>query len=273
MPARPVLLTPEKSARHMFGYLLRVKRENAGLTQEALGKKIAYGPSTIARVERAVQIIPPGLPAALDAEFETKEFSEQYLLARQENHPPKFRTWLEYEAEAKILQYYASCLIPGLVQTEAYARAQFRAANPRASVEQIEELIQARMERRTLITQGDPPDVWLLLDEAVIRRPLGGRATMRAQLADLLQIAELPTLHMQVLPFDLGAHALLGGTVILAVLRNGKQLAWEEGSSTGTLIEEPSAVDDRARGYDLLRASAPSPKQSVDIVKAAMEAL
>lgn len=273
MPARSSVLTPEKGARHMFGFRMRMMREEADMSLVALGKVINYGQSTVARVERAQQVIPRGMPPALNAAFNTEVFTDLYVLARKENHPPKFRERMEYETEATIIQEYASCVIPGLVQTEAYSRAQFEAANPRAPRQHIDDLVQARVDRRALITQSEAPDLWLLLDEAVLRRPFGGRATMRGQLADLLEVAALPTVTMQVVPYDLGAHALIGGNLTLFTLKNGKQVAWEESATTGTLIEESSLVLDRVRGYDQLRASAPSPKQSADIVKAVMEAL
>jgi hypothetical protein len=180
---------------------------------------------------------------------------------------------MELEARARLIEEYAGQIVPGLVQTEDYARAQFVEANPKATRDEIEELVTARMSRQALLRTDPSPEYSLILDEAVLRRGFGGPAVMRTQLVRIAELTLTPTTVMQVFPFDHGGHALLGGTLTLMTMGNGARVAYEESIATGTLLEDLGVVAERQRVYDLLRARALSPGESAAFIRSVMEAL
>jgi transcriptional regulator with XRE-family HTH domain len=274
MPARPRELTPDRSARHLFGAEMRRLRESAGMSLEALAGVVSYSKSALARFETAEAMIPPDLPATLDAAFGTDGlFARLYGLARNEAHPDKYRRHMELESRARSIDEYASHVIPGSVQTEDYARALFRVSNPGDTGDQIEEKVVARMSRRALFKGATQPDLSMILDEAVIRRPVGGPSVMRRQLAALLPLVDTQSTLVQVLPFAHGEHALLGSMLRLLVLHDGTTVAYEEGRASGQLVEDFERVTQYRRAYDVMRAYALSPSVSANVIREAMEAL
>jgi hypothetical protein len=253
---------------------MRRHRESAGMSLEALGGVVSYGKSSLARFETAESMIPEDLPPALDAAFGTDGiFEKLYALARKEIHPDQFRRRMDFETKARLIQEYGGQIVPGIVQTEDYARALFKKFNPKASKEAIQELVTARMSRQSLLRGENPPDLSLILDEACLWRSFGGPAAMRAQLAKLAELTLTPTTVVQVLPFDDEGHGLVGGTLTLLTLEDGTQSAYEESISTGTLLEDMSSVVARYRAYDLLKACALSPSKSAAFIRSVMEAL
>lgn len=267
-------LTPEKSARHLFGAEIRRRREQAGMTLDGLSEVVRYSRSHLSRIEIADYVPPPDLAAKLDAAFGTDGLFERiYALARHEVHPDQYRRRMELEAQARVIREYSGCFVPGLVQTEDYARAICRAGGPKQNDEKIEELVAVRMARQTLL-QGDvAPDLSVIVDEAVIRRPVGGLAAWRAQLAKLAAIVDTPTSIVQVLPFRHGEYGLLGGSLSLFTLGNGTRVAYEESILTGTLLEEPEIVSACYRTYDLISAYALSPSDTAALIYTVMEEL
>jgi hypothetical protein len=274
MSARPRELRPDRSARDLFGYEMRRYREGGTLTLEGLGGVVAYSKSALARFETAEAMIPEDLPAKLDAAFGTSGIFERlYELARKEAHPDRYQRLMDLEALARAVDEYTVQHVPGLLQTEAYARAVFRAFNQAATDEAIEELVVARMNRQVLLRGDSPPAFSAILDEAVIRRP----AVMRAQLAALLPLVDTPTTLIQVLPFSHGEHPFMGGSLKLLTIDNGTErsmeAAYEESIDTGTLMEDVERVRVRRRAYDVMRAYALSPSQTAAVIHEAMEAL
>ncbi|MDI5965624.1 helix-turn-helix domain-containing protein [Streptantibioticus silvisoli] len=275
MPARARVLRPERSARDLFGAEMRRCREQEGMSLERLGGIVGFSKSVLSRVETADAMMAPDLPARLDATFHTGGlFQKLYALARKEVHPDQFRRRMELEARARTIHEYAGQLVPGIVQTEEYARAQFKSGNPRATRDEIGELLLARMLRQGAVREADPaPDVALILDEAVLRRSYGGPKVMRGQLERLADMAFTPTSTVQILPFTHGEHALAGGTLALWTMDDGTQVAYEESITTGTLIEDADVVKAHRRAYDLLRACALSPRDSAAFIRSVMEDL
>ena len=268
-------LDPRKSLRHLFGYELRAARQAPErMSLDRVAELVNSSKSTIQRVEKAEQMIPPELPAALDRLFKTGgRFQRMYDHAKSEIHPNQFRRRMELEGRARRIQEFSGQIVPGLLQTEDYARAQFRISAPKASAEEIEDLVFARMSRQVIVSSPLTSDLSVILDEAVLHRAFGGPAVMRAQLALLADMTETPSTTLQVLPFSYGGHALVGGSLSLWTLDDGIQVAYEEAILTGTLLEDMAAVASRQVIYDHLRACAPSPSESADIIRSVMEAL
>jgi len=274
MGAKAKELTPDRSARHMFGAVLRRHRLATDMSLERLSTILNYSKSALARYETAESMIPEELPPKLDGLFETGAvFADLYVLARKEVHPDQFRRFMDAETRARLIQQYTGQLVPGLVQTSAYSRALFECHNPRATAAEIDDLVVARMGRKALLKADPPPDLSLILDEAVLRRSYGGPAVMRQQLQCLIDLTHSATSVLQIIPFDRGGHALAGGSLTLLTLDDSTQLAYEEAVSTGTLIEDSAEVMIRQRAYDLLRAYALSPSDSATFIKSAMEEL
>ncbi|MBC3982814.1 helix-turn-helix domain-containing protein [Streptomyces sp. AC536] len=274
MSARPRDLTPDRSARHLFGAEMRRLREAAGMSLDALGEVLKYGKSSLHRFETAQTMVPPDLPTKLDTAFGTDGlFGKLYELARKEVHPDRYRRRMELEAQARVINEYAGHVVPGLVQTDPYARALFRVSNPQAIPEEIEDKVSARLSRQALLRAEPPPELSIILDETVLRRVVGGPAVMREQLATLLPLVDGPATVIQVMPFSHGAHALLGGSLTLMTLEKGAVIAYEESIDTGNLLEDPIEATARRRAYDRMRAHALSPTDSAALIRSTMEAL
>ncbi|WBB57764.1 helix-turn-helix transcriptional regulator [Streptomyces sp. WMMC500] len=274
MPARPRELTPERSARHLFGAKMRAHRMRAGMSLEALNDVVNISRSHLSRIETADAMPPPDLPPRLDAAFGTDGiFRELYLIAAREIHPDQFKRLMELEARARVIAEYSSQIVPGRLQTEGYARAQFRAANPWASEDRIEELVAARLSRQSVLGSDTLMDYSAVLDEAMLRRGFGGPEVMRAQLARLAELTLTHTTMIQVVPFDVGGHGLAGGTLVLMTMEDGARFAYEEGITTGTLMEDLESVVERQRVYDLVRVSALPPDESAAFIRSVMEVL
>ncbi len=272
MPARGTReLTPNRSARHMFGAQMRRLREQNGMTLAQLSGIVNHSTSSLHRIETAESAIPKDLPGQLDAAFNTDGwFGTLYALARVEAHPDRYRRRMELETRARRIDEYAGHYVPGILQTESYARAVLASGN---SANKVPDLLTARMARQVIRFGDHPPFMTVVLDEAVIRRAIGGPDVMREQLESLLPLVDSESSTVQVLPFGAGEHPLLGGTLTLLTLDDGMAVAYEESISSGTLYEDAESVETRRRKYDRVRANALSATDSAAAIRAAMEDL
>ncbi len=178
---------------------------------------------------------------------------------------------MEYSARAVVIRQYAAHVVPGLLQTEDYARALLRVGRTLGSEEQLEERVALRMGRQEPLGAPGRPELWAVLDESVLRRPVGGRAVMREQLARLLGTTTEPHITVQVLPFDQGEHEALGGSLTVLTMPDGSEVAYTEGAHYGQLIEDPDEVRSFVLTYDRLRAAALPPLMSLDMIRFVME--
>ncbi|MER5968608.1 helix-turn-helix transcriptional regulator [Streptomyces sp. NPDC002055] len=272
MPARQRELRPDRSARDLYGSELRRLRTEAGLSLARLAEILTYSKTHLGNIETADRMVPPQLSEKLDAALGTDgHFARLYPLVRREAFPNRYRRFMDLEAQARDIAEYAAHTVPGLLQTEAYARALLRAGNPEVSTDHLEEKLTARLARQERLRAEPPPRLWAILDEAVIRRPVGGTGTMCEQLAALLPRTDARHTTVQILPFSHGEHFCQGGALILLTLRDGAVLAYQEGIKSGQLIEDWEAVEERRQAYDLLRAYALSPRDSAALIESAME--
>ncbi|WP_310728025.1 helix-turn-helix transcriptional regulator [Streptomyces sp. N2A] len=271
MKFTPKELTPYLSARHYFGSEQRRHRELARLSLMQLADIVNFSKSALARVETAELMPAPELPNALDAAFGTEQyFHGLYQLAKREAHPDQYRRFMDFESRAEVIEVYEPQVVPGLLQTRGYARACL-GCQTGLSAEQLEERVNARMSRQDRLTSDSPPYRWAIVDEAVLRRQVGGRECTRKQLARLLEQVDTPDSKVQVMPFDAGPHPLMGGAVNLLTLPDGTTVAYEEGIETAHLHEAPEAVKKWRRKYEVLRANALSLAESAELIREAME--
>ncbi|GGZ69952.1 helix-turn-helix domain-containing protein [Streptomyces echinoruber] len=271
MTFKPQTLPPYLSARHYFGAEQRRHREAAGLSLVQLAGIVNSSKSTLARVETAELMPPPDLPDRLDAAFGTdRHFHGLYELAKREAHPDQYRRFMDFEAQADVIENFGAQAVPGLLQTKEYAFAQLSLREDLPG-EKVEELVNARMSRKDRLRSARPPLRWAIIDEAVLRRPIGGRECMRKQLAALLEQVDTPDSKVQVMPFSAGGHYLLGGALTLLTLPNGSTMAYEESIEVGHLYEDRDSVKKWRRRYEVLRANALSPSASAELIRDAME--
>jgi transcriptional regulator with XRE-family HTH domain len=265
--------------RRRLRYELRRLRDEHGLTieqvQERSGGDIkAPSISRWENGERSVR--PTDLRLLLDIYHVDAERREALLtLARQAKErgwwqsyaaaiPGWFQTYLGLEAEAAAIREYAAELVPGLLQTPGYYRAFLQAAPAAGTDGQITAKIEVRTARQDRLTGDDPPEYWAVLNEAVIRRPVGGADVMREQLARLAGLAALPHVSIQVLPFSAGAHpAMDGGFSILGFPEPADpDVVYLENQAGSLYLEEQPELDRYARMYSHLVAKALDPDES-----------
>jgi transcriptional regulator with XRE-family HTH domain len=256
----------------IWGRELRHHRLAAGLTQEQLSARIHFSESLISQVENGIRKPQEDFSRKCDGVLSTGGALLRLLEMFRGDHVPAFlRPYAEYEARAVSIREFAGLAIPGLLQTEDHARALITAGRPAARPDEIDHLVSTRMERQAILTRdNDAPMLWAVLDESVIRRPVGGPAVHRAQLARLLEATESPGVSLQVIPLDSGAHAGLTSSFILLSLKDGGEVAYGDDAAGGRLTENAAGVAAFVMAYEALRASAVSARQSLDLIKKAM---
>ncbi|MFI7327333.1 Scr1 family TA system antitoxin-like transcriptional regulator [Streptomyces rubiginosohelvolus] len=267
-------IDPQSSMAALFGSRLRKLRVAAGLTQAEVGALAHVVSSRIAQLERATGAKPTlELTRVLDKELVADDLLiDLWPYVYREAFPDWSRTFIAYSARAAVIRQYASHVVPGLLQTPEYARALLSVGHTLRDAEHLEERLAARLDRQVRLTGPDRPELWIILDEAVLRRPVGGAAVMRGQLEKLLRMAEEPNVTIQVLPFNQGAHGSLGGSLTVLVMPDGTEVAYTEGAHYGQLTEEPDEVERFVLTYDQLRAMALPPLMSLAMIRSVLEA-
>ncbi|MEU6847706.1 helix-turn-helix transcriptional regulator [Streptomyces sp. NPDC046716] len=258
--------------KDLVGEELRHARERADLTQQALGELLFVSGSYVGQMEAGTRRILPDMAARLDEALGTSGFFARHCTkARTSKHPEHFAAAAEAEALAVEIRQYQSLLVPGLLQTPDYARAVFIAYQPTAPDEIISNLVAVRMERAHLLDDPTKPLLWAVLDEAVLRREIGSPAVMAEALSHVAALARRRRAIVQVLPFSAGAHASLDGPLKLMYYDDAPPLSFIEASSMGQLTDDPATVTRHQLTYDLLRADALTPRQSLALIESAAE--
>lgn len=254
---------------------LRHLREEAGLTIEEIAEKLEMSASTVSRMETAqVGVRPRDLKFLLDM-YEVSEAERDQLLqiARERRQQ---RWWREYadlpsilfaglEEDASAIWQYSTQLIPGLLQTEAYARAVLQAIRLDAKPGDVERRLELRIHRQELLTSEHAPEYWVVLDEAVVLRQVGGPAIMADQLGELIEAARRPNVTLQVLPFTSGEHAGMDGefTVFHYLESADPDVVYIENTGSDLYLEAPEVTRRYSKIFDHLRAAAQNPAESI----------
>lgn len=228
--------------------------------------------SFIGQLEAGTRRMQPEIAAKLDEILGTNGFFERNCkAANKSKYPDHFAEAAEAEAVATAIKEYAPLLIPGVLQTEAYAREVFRAYQPTATEDVIDGLVEARLARSHLLDDPTKPLFWAVLDEAVLRRKVGGAGVMAEALGYVAELARRHRIIVQVLPFEAGAHASSNGALRLMAFDDAPPLAYLEVLGTGQLEDNPAAVARYELSYDLVRASAASPQESLALIESVAE--
>ncbi|MFI2505458.1 helix-turn-helix domain-containing protein [Streptomyces sp. NPDC018972] len=258
-----------------YGAELRYKREQAGLTLEQLAEGSFRGLSFLSQIERGERRMPIDLAKHVDERLGTDGFFQRrcddVAKARRAGIAEYFADVAELERRARTIEDWAPMLVPGLLQTKAYATAITRAALPRASDAKVDELVAARLERAALFDAEMPPKLWAILDESVIRRRVLSPTGMVELLEHIAKVVKVTRSIVQIVPTTADAHPFMMGTTRIMTFVDAPPLVYTEGVHHGQLIDFPALVMDYRESYDLLRAAALAPEASLAMIEAAAE--
>jgi transcriptional regulator with XRE-family HTH domain len=256
-------------AAKAFGRLLRFHRERAKVSQEALGRHTGYSKSQVAMIERGERRprgnfveLADDLVGAQGALLEVaKELKASGVAAW-------FEDYLEEETKAAGVHWYENHLIPGLLQTEQYARAVFRSACPPLDDDELEARVSARLARAALFDRKPTPLVTFVLEKAALTKPLGGPAVLKENLLHILDVGRLRNVEIQVMPEDRQTHAGLNGPfILLDTAERRSQLVYVEGQGGRYFLSEQPDVGDVYARYGTLRAQALDPEDSAELIE------
>lgn len=270
--------------RRRLAAALRRLREQTGMTADQAAKEIGISKSALSRIENAqVSVMPPVARSLLELYgVEGEEVDALVQVARDARKrgwwqayddvlPEWFEVYVGLEAEASEIRAFEPQLIPGLLQTADYARTIIRAEHPDAPTDEVDRRVELRMRRQR---NENPPRLWVVLDEAALRRPVGGREVFRAQLERLGEEAKRPGCTIQILPFAAGEYGSMGSAFSVLAFPEPADpgVAYVE-TRAGSLYLEGQQVREYSRVFEHLVATAASARESRDLIRGAIDEL
>jgi transcriptional regulator with XRE-family HTH domain len=278
MPATPSPSVRGRRLRHE----LRRLREEAGLTHSEVAQRLQWSPSKISRIETGQSRVQTGDVRDLLEVYGTTDQATCDALVQLAREARRRGWWTRYtdvlgsgtyvglETEASTLHTYESMFIPGLLQTEKYAEAVIRAGQTRPDPETLNRRLAARMARHEILERADPPEIWAVLDESVVRRPVGGTEVMREQLQHLIEVSNRPNtpLTLQILPFSIGAHPGMNGPFVILGFNSPTDppMVYMDTATDGLYLEEPSDIERYTLMFNHLVARALGPDESRSMI-------
>jgi transcriptional regulator with XRE-family HTH domain len=272
--------------RILLGSQLRMLREVKGITREEAGYAIRASGSKISRMELGrVSFKERDVTDLLNLYgVDEDETATLVALAVQANTPgwwhkygdvlpDWFQVYVGLEEAASLIRLYEVQFVPGLLQTADYARAVVRLGQPGAAPEEIERRISLRMGRQELLTKPGGPRLWAIVDEAALRRPIGGKEVMRAQLEQLILATEEPQVTLQVMPFRSGGHAAEAGafTIMRFPEPDLPDVVYLEQLTSALYLDKRDDVEKYTEVMERLSVESESPERSVDILSGMLE--
>lgn len=271
--------------RRRLGSELRRLREEAGRTIDEVARSIGCSRNTVGKYESGRgSVRAPYVRAMLDLYDVPADLRDVLLTIARESRqkgwwtayedvlPAGFEIYVGLEAEAASLRVYEAQLVHGLLQTEDYARAMLRAMPFLAGrAAEVERLVALRMARQSLISRPAPFHLWVILDESVLRRPLGGAKVMQHQIRHLTEMCEMPNISVQVLPFSMGGHAGLDGAFSIMEFPEPEDpdVVYLEGRAGNVYVEAAEDVRRYTLIFDHLGAAALPPGESAGFLRSA----
>ncbi|GAA3932632.1 helix-turn-helix domain-containing protein [Actinoplanes auranticolor] len=268
--------------RILLGAQLRRLREGKGISREDAGYEIRASGSKISRMELGRVSFKERDVADLLSMYGVKNDAEREALlnlARQANTPgwwhhygdilpPWFQSYLGLEAAASLIRTYEIQFVPGLLQTPEYARAVILLGHAGANADEIDRRVELRRQRQQILHRTTPPQLWAVIDEAVLRRPIGGPEVMRAQIEALIEAAKKPNIRLQIIPFHAGGHAAAGGP--FAILRFPEpelpDVVYVEQLTSAIYLEKRDDVDHYAIAMERVCIDAEPPSHTQEIL-------
>lgn len=275
--------------RLQLGARLRLLRMAAGVTREQAGYAIRGSESKISRMELGrvgfkerdvVDLL------KLYGVHDDTEHRRLLVLAREANEPgwwhiygdiltTWFQNYLDLEQAAELIRTYEVQFVPGLLQTDAYARAVILLGHASARPDELDLRARLRMERKKVLTAASPSRLWAVIDESVLLRPVGGREVLREQIEALLEACRLSSVRLQVVPFRSGGHAAMGGafSILRFPERELPDVVYIEHLTSALYLEKREDVDQYAEAIGRLFIEAEPPDRTPEILRAALRAL
>lgn len=254
-----------------LGAEMRKHRTRAGLSQDRLARMIQFSQSLVGFIERGERTPSQSFMQRYDDALGADgELIRLWAHLTRGASPRWFRTWLEVEQEAHTLHSWEPLVVPGLLQTEDYARVVI-AGEPGIADEQVETAVRARVERQAILTRAKRPMLWVVLDEGVLHRPIGGRDIMRQQTEHLLSAAESSRTGILIVPLALGATTGVSGGFIIAQLPGDTDTVYIESATHGHVTNRPEDVEAIRARYDKIRAEAHPQHVSVELIREAQK--
>jgi transcriptional regulator with XRE-family HTH domain len=271
--------------RRKLGAELRALRTNAGLTSGEAARLVGWHQSKVSRIETGASgVNPADVRLLLDAYGVPDPRLRELLLAlagsgggQGRDHwwhayrgvlPPTYRDFISLESQASAMRTLETSVVPGLLQTPEYARAVTRAAVEGLDEDALDALVEVRLARQDVLRSHPPLRLCAVLDEAVLRREVGGPDVMRRQLRRLLEAARLPQVRLQVLPFSAGAHIGITGPFVVFSFSNTSDLdvVVLDHLTSSLYLERKEDVEAYTEAFDALRRNALSPEESLDYI-------
>ncbi|MEO5878382.1 MAG: helix-turn-helix transcriptional regulator [Streptosporangiaceae bacterium] len=271
---------PTIRLRRFAAEILRLRKE-AGLTREEVTEQTKINNATLYRLETArvrpqVRTVTTlfelyGVPKAAQDELLAllrDSAQRSWLKTLHGNLSDHYASYIGFEAEAEAVWNYESSFIPGLMQTEDYARDVITGTLPEATPEDIEALVSARTQRQAVLRREAPLRLWAIIDEAALRRRVGSSQVRAEQLAHLQELANLPNVTLQVIPFEAGAHpGMPGSFVVMKFVEGvGRSVTYIDSMAGDLFLEEEADVSRYTLIFEHLRAVALSPAASIVLI-------
>ncbi|MGW4670481.1 helix-turn-helix domain-containing protein [Streptomyces sp. NPDC004324] len=270
--------------RRRLSIELKKLREESALTCAQVGAALDWSGSKVNRMETGSGRVQPSDIDALCRFYATSDELREFLkaLARQAKTrgwwqvhgagvPEWFSIYIGLEQDASTFRQYQCELLPGLMQTPAYA-GELHRTGAHMSAPDIDRAVQVRMERQTMLTRPGGPDAWFIVNEGALRNVIGDRALMREQLERTLESIALPSVTLQVLPFDSGTYPATGSFTLLGFPdQEDPDLVYRDGITDAVYLEGEHHVREYTRAFDGLRAAALSPRRSAELIETVLK--
>ena len=257
-----------ETALATFAGELKAWRERMELTQQAFADKLGYSVALVAAVEQCKRSPTVDFATRCDEVTDAPgTFARWQTQVARESYPAFFAPVLAFEREAVRIHCWELGAVPGLLQTEDYARALIKSGRPMDSDTAIDRLVSARIERQAILAGDHPPMLWYVIDEGVLRHVVGSRAVMGSQLDRLIESADMPGIVIQVLPFTADNHAGSDGPVTVYEFTAAPTVCYTECYSGGRIVEAHEEVAGLMTAVSMLRASALPPRESRELIR------
>ncbi|WP_439679268.1 helix-turn-helix domain-containing protein [Embleya sp. MST-111070] len=263
-------------AAQMLGAQMQALREDLGLSRLQVADYIGNSESTVRSWERGARFPDARTFAELDTLLKARgvvSAAAEKLRSHPKISPRLFGEYAAKEADCLSLCSYNTMVLPGLLQTEEYARATLDAFVPPHDDTQVDKWTAKRLARQPLLTRRNPPELSFVIEEHVLRRPLGGKPALRRQLEHIVECAKLRYLSLQVMPQGTEEHSGLEGPMILLRTCDGQDLGYMEGQGGDQWISEPEHVAILAQRYGRIRSQALWKDQSVELIEGIAKSL
>ncbi|MFI7387045.1 helix-turn-helix domain-containing protein [Streptomyces sp. NPDC049813] len=253
---------------HAIGAQIAHFRKYVGVTQAGLADQLCVSHDKMASIEQGRRPVDLALAAQIDEYLDTKGALAVAVakIPAREKFPVLVADLVEIEQVAVSILSYEAQVVPGLLQTEEYMRAVFNCRYPPIGRGMLDDWVLGRLERQKVWEREDPPGANFILEETILRRPIGGREVMRAQIRHLLELSRLDCLGLQIMPADRVPHAGLDGPLELLENPDHDFVAYLEGQRVSSVVDDPDEVSIYQLKYGMLRSQALSPAESTHLL-------